>query len=41
MQMQVQHGINTKELRKFVPKGVYILKVTGNGLQKAMRVNVQ
>lgn len=41
MQTQVQHGINTKELGKFIPKGVYILKVNGNGLQKAMRVNVQ
>lgn len=41
MQTQMQHGVSTKELGKFVPKGVYILKVKGPSLQKVMRVNVQ
>lgn len=41
MQTQMQHGVSTKELRRFVPKGIYILKVNGIGLQKIMRVNVQ
>ena len=40
LQTQMQHSVSPKELGKFVPKGVYILKVNGIGLQKAMRVNV-
>lgn len=41
MQTQMHNGVSTKELRRFVPKGIYILKVNGIGLQKTMRVNVQ
>ena len=40
LQTQMQHDVSPKELGKFVPKGVYILKVKGTSLQKTMRVNV-
>lgn len=41
MQAQVQSGTHSLEVDKFVPKGLYILKIKGPSLQKAMRVNVQ
>ena len=41
MQTQMQHGISTKELGKFIPKGVYILKIKDNSSQKILRLNIQ
>ena len=41
MQAQVQSGSHSLEVGKFVPKGLYILKIKGPGQQKVMRVNVQ
>ena len=40
MQAQVQSGSHSLEVGKFVPKGLYILKIKGPGQQKVMRVNV-
>ena len=40
MQAQVQSGSHSLEVGKFVPKGLYILKIKGHGQQKVMRVNV-
>ena len=41
MQAQVQSGSHSLEVGKFVPKGLYILKIKGPGQQKVMRVNLK